>query len=513
MAKNQTLPRRRSHPEMMPSPPASSQLLPPEARADIQGFITSGFGHLPCTACLFLRFDERFTAKKWLALLRPAVTTATSWRVRSDVPKHKPSQALNVAFTADGLRMLGLPAGCVETFPPEFLNGIASPESSRNLDDVGDSAPARWELGGPNNEAIHALLILHTTTEPALATERERIETNLTGFPGINVISTQIGIRPSTGKEPFGFHDGIAQPEIKGIKGTGVETGEFILGYKNEYGFNSLGPVLQSADDPLKLLPDSSNPYLKGQRDFGLNGTFVVYRKLEQDVAGFWQFMQSEAQRRLGQPDPLFMVRLAAKMIGRWPSGAPLTLSPDCDDHALRESDDFLYAQIDPVGHGCPFGAHIRRSNPRDQLLPAAPPESLHMTARHRILRRGKPYGKPLFDLSVLDRTTDVQGLRAILDLKPDQQPRGIHFLGLNASLKSQFEFVQQVWANNPHFNGLTDNPDPLTGARGEPGTGSMLVPCTGLDQRTAPLPRFVTVRGGAYLFMPSLRALTWLAT
>jgi hypothetical protein len=135
------------------------------------------------------------------------------------------------------------------------------------------------------------------------------------------------------------------------------------------------------------------------------------------------------------------------------------------------------------------------------------------MTARHRILRRGKPYGPPLFDLSALDRLDEVQGLKALLDLKTDQQPRGIHFLCINASIKSQFEFVQQVWANNPHFNGLTDNPDPLTGTHGEPGSaGSMLVPCPGLDWRTASLPRFVTVRGGAYLFMPSLRALAWLA-
>jgi deferrochelatase/peroxidase EfeB len=134
------------------------------------------------------------------------------------------------------------------------------------------------------------------------------------------------------------------------------------------------------------------------------------------------------------------------------------------------------------------------------------------MTARHRILRRGKPYGTPLFDLSVLDRTNDPQSLKTILGLKPDRQSRGIHFLGINASLKSQFEFVQQVWANNPHFNRLTNNPDPLTAScDDQDGAGSMLTPCVGLDQRTATLPRFVTVRGGAYFFLPGVRALKWL--
>ena len=497
----------------MDSPPSSSSLLSKEARADIQGFVTSGFRLLPCSAYLFLRFDERLSAKRWLGQLRPLLTTAVSWRVDSNAPKRRPSQALNVAFTAPGLRMLGLPESCAETFPPEFLRGVASAESARNLGDAGDSAPERWQLGGPNNGIVHALLIVHAVSETALTAECERIETNLNGFPGVTVIAREVGIRSLSGKEPFGFHDGVSQPEIKGIKGTGVNTGEFILGYENEYGFVTTGPVLRKSDDPLVLLPDSANPHLNGLRDFGLNGTFVVYRKLEQDVAGFWQFMQSESQRRLGQADPSFMVRLAAKMVGRWPSGAPLSLAPDGDNPALHEANDFLYANIDPAGRGCPFGAHIRRSNPRDQLLPAAPPESLHMTARHRILRRGKPYGPPLFDLCALDGTSGDQGLRVILDLKRDQQPRGIHFLGINASIKSQFEFVQQVWANNPHFNGLTDNPDPLTGVRGEPGSaGSMLVPCPGLDQRTATLPRFVTVRGGAYLFMPSLRALAWLA-
>jgi Dyp-type peroxidase family len=498
---------------MMHSPPAPQQKLSQEARADVQGFITSAFGHLPCTAYLFLRFDDRPAAKKWLGLLRPRVTTATSWRVRADAPKQKPTQPLNVAFTAEGLRALGLPENCAETFPAEFLSGMASEETVRNLNDVGESAPARWELGGPNNGRIHALLILHTATETALRGECERVETGVKDFSGVSVTSRQIGIRPPTGKEPFGFHDGVSQPEIRGIKETGVNAGEFILGYINEYGFVTADPVLREADDPSGLLADSANPNLKGWRDFGFNGSFVVYRKLEQDVAGFWQFMQGESQRRLGKGDPLFMVRLAAKIVGRWPSGAPLALAPEQDNLRLKESNDFLYAKIDPAGLGCPFGAHIRRTNPRDQLPPAAPPESLHMTARHRLLRRGKPYGPPLFDLSVLDKLDDLQGLRTILDLKRDQQSRGLHFLAVNASIGSQFEFVQQVWANNPHFGGLTDNPDPLIGYDGQPGAaGSMLVPRPGLDRRTADLPRFVTVRGGAYFFMPSLRALAWLA-
>ena len=84
-------------------------------------------------------------------------------------------------------------------------------------------------------------------------------------------------------------------------------------------------PVVPASADPKKLLPDSANPFLEEYRDLGTNGTFLVYRKLEQDVAGFWNFMRVESERRFGVGDPLFMVRLASKMVGRWPSGAPLS--------------------------------------------------------------------------------------------------------------------------------------------------------------------------------------------
>jgi Dyp-type peroxidase family len=207
------------------------------------------------------------------------------------------------------------------------------------------------------------------------------------------------------------------------------------------------------------------------------------------------------------------MIWLAAKMVGRWPGGAPLTLAPERDDPALRDADDFLYATHDPEGLRCPFGAHIRRTNPRDQIRPDGPAESLHMTARHRILRRGKPYGPALFDLAALDFPGDQQALQALVNLQDDHQPRGLHFVCLNASIKSQFEFIQQTWANNPHFNGLNANRDPVIGCNGNPEDNtSMQVPRSELDLRTASLPRFVTTRGGAYFFMPSLRALTYLA-
>ena len=274
-----------------------------------------------------------------------------------------------------------------------------------------------------------------------------------------------------------------------------------------------ISPTVAAADDPNGILPASANPFHRraGLRDLGFNGSFVVYRKLEQDVAGFWRFLQEEAVRETGAADPHYMIWLAAKMVGRWPSGAPLVLAPDADQPGKR-TDDFSYAKEDPDGLKCPVGAHIRRSNPRDSVGSAGPTESRHMSERHRLVRRGKPYGPPLFDPELLTRRDDPDAMRALLDLRDDGQARGLHFLCVNANIKSQFEFVQQAWINNPSFSGLVDNRDPVSGQSDPAAPNRMLVPRRRETLRTAALPSFVSVRGGIYLFMPSLTALRYLA-
>ena len=89
-----------------------------------------------------------------------------------------------------------------------------------------------------------------------------------------------------------------------------------------------------------------------------------------------------------------------------------------------------------------------------------------------------------------------------------------MHFFCVNANIRSQFEFVQQTWCNNPRFNALRDNKDPVVGDHGGDGQAAsyMAIPTRSGVTRTTALPRFVTVRGGAYLFMPSLTALRFLA-
>lgn len=487
-----------------------------DALADIQGFVTSGYGHLALARYVLLHLNEPTHAQQYLARLLPRITTSAPWPVVNG-EKVKPPAAMNVAFTAAGLKAIGLPERVRCTFAPEFLDGIAAPGRAAILGDTEESAPDRWEFGGSIQPAIHVALIIHGASTADLDSEygfhRALVATSGGAIAELPE-AIQQGYRPASGREPFGFHDGIAQPSIRGLSGDGVPTGEFILGYENHYGLIPPGPVVPEDVEGSAVLRPLGNPYHQSKlvRDLGVNGSYVVYRKLQQDVAGFWQFTQRDAVRTTGRADAAHMIWLAARMMGRWPSGAPLALAPERDEPRLHDRNDFLYDD-DPDGFACPLGAHVRRTNPRAVLKPYGVAESLSMSEAHRLLRRGRVFGPPLFDAAA---PQDPAGSTAVapIDLADDGVARGIHFLCVNASITSQFEFVQQTWCNNPRFGGLTVNKDPITGdnARSGGAASHMEIPRRPVAFRTAALPRFVTVRGGAYLFMPSITALRFLS-
>jgi Dyp-type peroxidase family len=497
---------------------SSTALLSDDVLADVQGFITSGYGHLPHAAYLFVQFRDAGQAKRWLEAIVPAITSSRRWPTLPGGEKVKPQSAVNVAVTAAGLAKLGLPQRVLCTFPVEFQEGIALERRSGILGDTEESDPSKWELGGPALPPIHAAVLLHAVSADGLdeLCDAQRAllaarDGGVVELPG----SMQRGYRPDGDYEPFGFHDGIAQPSIAGTSGEGVPTGEFILGYANHYRIIPPTPVAPAALDAGGLLPSLANPHHASARlrDLGLNGSYVVYRKLQQDVAGFWQFMKREATRDDAREDAGRMIWLAARLVGRWPSGAPLVLAPDADDPGLRNHDDFLYRQ-DASGLSCPLGAHARRANPRDDLKPYPAAESRSMAEAHRLLRRARVFGPPLIDAAVLADPASEACRRALAGLVDDGQARGIHFFCVNASIRSQFEFVQQTWCNNPRFGGLVDNKDPIMGDndRKDQPSSHMTIPGPARSWRTGPLPRFVTVRAGAYLFMPSMRALRFLA-
>jgi hypothetical protein len=255
-------------------------LLSDPAKADLQGFITTGYGRLPYTAYFFVQVREPEAGRAWLQELLPYVTSAAHRQPSAAEPSHQSGYALNIALTHAGLSAFGLPDAALRTFPREFREGMASASRAHILGDTGASAPENWELGGPNNPPIHLLIIVNATTHTNRAAWCERLRGSLARWSDLVMEpagSLQLGELPGHGREPFGFVDSVGQPRIRGLKGEGIRTGEFILGYRNEYDYYAAGPAVPTAADPHSVLPPQENPYRRaGYRDLGFNGTYVV---------------------------------------------------------------------------------------------------------------------------------------------------------------------------------------------------------------------------------------------
>jgi Dyp-type peroxidase family len=466
--------------------------------ADVQGLLRYGYSGLTDACFLLLRIKDRVAAQAWL---RTAPVTSA---VECSPP---PQTALQVAFTRSGLEALAVPLNVVQQFAPEFISGLAGEESrSRRLGDAGANAPAQW-LWGTAAKTPDLMVMLY-----AAPGGLEGWKQKITGEFWEQAFDVIVSLPSAamSGFEPFGFKDGISQPDIdweetKKLPGDLPEysnltaLGEFLLGYRNEYGKYSVRPLLPSGEDASAgLLPAEEDP---DKRDLARNGSYLVLRQLEQDVGGFWRFLEKHAGG-----DSAASIRLAEAMVGRRMSGEPLI------EPAGEDLNQFTYEK-DSEGARCPFGAHIRRANPRNgdfpygtrglwqRLLRMA---GLHRTSFrddlvsstrfHRILRRGRAYAAA------------------------ETQHKGIYFIGLNANISRQFEFVQNAWVMSSKFDGLSEESDPLLGNRlpiaGCPATDMFSLPQEhGPRRRISGMPQFITVRGGAYFFLPSIRALWYIAT
>lgn len=465
---------------------------------DIQGLITKGYSDLAACKFLLLAIKDKAAAKKWLRSIVPEVTRSN---------QKQPQAALNIAFTYDGLEALGLPATSLDTFPLELQDGMITPHKQLFLGDHGESAPGNWEWGAQHTDAIHILVALYAATEQDLASLCSSYRAGFKGN-GIREVRELATAGLTKRKEHFGFHDGIAQPTIAGLNRKDVPentvaTGEFILGYKNSYNQFTLSPAVSEQVGESNLLPKGNAPDL---RDLGRNGSYLVFRQMEQDVQLFWQYMD-KATTHDGKCDAPAMIKLASKMVGRWPGGAPVTACPHQDTPDKENDNSFTYRDSDPEGLNCPVGSHIRRTNPRD-MLDFNRKTSIDISNKHRILRRGRSYGTPVcesLDPQEILQATEVQG------------KRGLHFICINADIGRQFEFIQNSWVNNPKFLSLYDERDPIIGNNMHPQfpeeTGVFSSPTDGLRDRHTGIPRFVTIKGGAYFFLPGIRALTYLST
>ena len=413
---------------------------------------------------VLLRVNDLQAGRAFLRRLTPYVDSAAGWRIAANA-------WLAIGISYAGLEVLGVPQESLQSFPEAFRAGMAA--RARQLGDEGVNDPKNWEPPFGKGQ-IHLGVTVFSDSEEkwrrVLAMAREQYDS----FPGVKVLHTQdFGAQPGD-RNSLGYKDGIDQPAIEGSgdeplpgQGRPIKAGEFILGYPGEAGV----PLPMPQPDIL-----------------GRNGTYVGLRKYQTHVGAFNRFLRAngstEAEWEL----------LAAKLVGRWRSGTPLTLAPDVDNPALgadsQRNNDFDYSD-DPRGRQAPFGCHIRRMNPRDTKLARLTDVNLH-----RLIRRGTTYGPP-YDPNALSE-------------EEDQVPRGAYFLFISAKAMTTIEFLQQEWINDGNFMELGSERDPIIGLQEEGAT--FTIPREPVRRRVHGIETFNVLRGGEYFFMPSLSALKWLS-
>lgn len=440
---------------------------------------------------------------------------ATETGVKRDRDQEWDPVPINFAFTFPGLKALKLSEPTLASFPEAFKQGMAA--RAERLGDVGPSAPENWE-GVLGLDCVHGYFtggyLVDGDDDPISEGVRRRLRDDVSAFNdsttgrgemlrtvltllclplGMEVLHVELGedpyevdkngraIRPPYRMEHFGFRDGISQPFVDMNLGdpppgggtpsrnrtwTPVAPGEIYLSERDEDGNAHHLPVHD-------LLRDGS--------------TFVVFRKLEQDVSAFRAYLASQRPNDRAAQD-----KLAAQFVGRWPNGTPLIVAPDAPMDLGHDPggllNDFRYATDDPQGRRCPLASHIRRSNPRDI-------GGTNDVRRHRILRRGMAYGGPLLPM----------------DSPGDGRKRGLLFIAANSRLDLQFEVIQADWINKGEILGQAGlNRCPLTGANlGRP-TDSFLE--SGAVAPVTRLPSFVITRGGDYFFAPGVKAMQEIA-
>jgi len=413
---------------------------------------------------VLLAVDDARAGREFLRRLAPHVDSAAEWWQAGE-------PWIAVAITYAGLEALGVPEESLQSFPEAFRVGMAA--RADELRDLGENDPKNWEahfLGAQIHIGVSVFSGSEETWQHAMAVAREQYE----GATGIRVLLTEdFGAQPGD-LNPLGYKDSIGQPAIEGSgveplpgQGRPIKAGEFIFGYPGEAGV----PLPAPQPDVL-----------------GRNGTFAGLRKYQTRLGAFNRFLQEHAdtdeEREL----------LAAKLVGRWRSGAPLTLAPEHDDPELgadpMRNDDFTYVD-DQDGLQVPLGSHMRRMNPRDTEMPI-----LTDVRIHRIIRRSTTFGAP-YDPNALSQ-------------EDDETPRGLFFLFLSAKAMGTMEFLQQEWVNNGNFMSLGEERDPNVGLQED---GAVFtIPRRPVRRRIHGIDTFNVLRGGEYFFLPSLTALRWLA-
>jgi Dyp-type peroxidase family len=503
---------------------------------EVQGNVIPGFSK-DHVRLLFLRIDDPVAAKRWIKHISSCVATAQEvWDFNRLFKQTKSRRSfegtvkatwVNIAFSYGGLgKLVG---GEVKRFTDEAFRDSTS------------RSGADWVVGGPGSEVDVVVIIAADDPVDLDATARrvrddiDAPDRDTTG--GVHVVFEQGGAtrQDAKGREHFGWRDGVSQPGLRGrlsdapgdvltprdpsnanqgLPGQDlIWPGEFVFGYPGQ---DRHCPV--EAEGPNSLSPDGELVV----PDWAKDGSYLVFRRLRQNFGAFHRFLSEEGARRGVQPEAL-----GARLVGRWPSGAPLVVAPEHDDldlakderanndfeygpgdeNEVRDEDEVREVPRDPPGRKCPFSAHIRKAYPRDETVVGGdldpyrdlrPERTLNEsdTQTHRLLRRGIPYGPS--SNSTPDKPED------------DVIDRGLLFMAYMTSIADQFEFVSRQWLNDADFKRPATGVDPLLGHVGdtdERATINTVLP-NETNTVTIGLETWVTTTGGEYFFAPSITAL-----
>ncbi|MCP3781576.1 Dyp-type peroxidase [Paenibacillus sp. MZ03-122A] len=519
---------------------------------DIQGNILAGFNK-DHQQFIFFEIEKPDLVKDWLRYIEPKISTLrevvsfnrlyqTMWARQGNEPKGLIATWMNLAFSYSGLQKI-LPKEKLLDFGQEsaYVKGLQkrSGDLGDPTDPTAEGHPNKWVLGGSANNPDICLIIAsdsHNQLEAMISTIKLSID-KVPGFgksSGLKMVFEQACKTrfDLPGHEHFGFKDGVSQPGVRGKISVALDDyltkrfidssdprsqieaspgqkliwpGEFVFGYPK-----------QKDDDPITpdQIKDSDLPSVYSVPVWAKNGSFLVVRRLRQDVKGFWEFLINEGPK-VGISDPFMF---GAKLVGRWPSGAPIMRSPTQDNKELAKAelannnfnfqndsstakirsdidfkDEIDQAKADEFGEVCPVSAHIRKVYPRD--VDTDRPASANLT--RRIIRRGIPYGEPLNINLALPPYEDSQN-----------GDRGLMFLSYQTSIEEQFEFISNKWANSKKLP-REGGEDPIIGQNNDPSQNNPRTRTFDLNGCPINLMNdFVIPTGGEYYFQPPISAI-----
>jgi Dyp-type peroxidase family len=513
---------------------------------DIQGLAVPGFLKPHQTLIGVLCAEDAGSIQKFKALLsdiagKIATGSQTledrrSFRRRKIAKARHPSASpfVGAAFTYPGLRKLTPGAQAI----PSVAFQLGLPARSAFLGDPTgpkeEGSRANWIVGGPKNP-IDALVIVAGDTRAAVDKRVDEVRARIKKAGLKTVYLEKGGVRSDLpGHEHFGFDDGISQPGIRGRASeapddfiteryiaSDQEPANRLFGYPGQDlvwpGVLILG---HPATSPDPLIPGLSSPAIP---EWTRNGSFLVFRRLRQDVGLFWRTMKQEAERLAKLPgfEGITDEMLAAKIVGRWPSGAPVNRVPGSDNDKLGEDkfannhfrfdsdaaaiplqsgyvDHHPQSKADPAGIACPWAAHIRKVNTRDSGSDTGGRDS---TYARRLLRVGVPFGTPLKDKYALKEND------------PQKGNRGLLFLSIQASIEDQFEFLMSRWMGDPSRPKMPGGHDLLVGQNDAPGDNRVrrcaIFGAAAQQSEVATDAQWIIPTGGGYFFVPSITALT----